>query len=244
MDDVIRMLTARLLMTPTAKLTCAATFLDARNAMTTGGFEIVPKLEAGRVTAYWHTTPAGNVSEKKVALPHVVSDGCDIPSLIAVLAERRYVFVVGGDRVVGYVHFSDLNRPQVKVPLFVLFEELERVLVELLEPSLTVASLRAALPRQAARLLKLHTERHDAGADHSLASTLSFTEVLRAAQFFRHVVLEDPEIKLLGDFRNLVAHAGRSLVRHHDDVKDLAACQALLRQLLARPATTHAPAPA
>jgi hypothetical protein len=237
MDELIRMLTAKIIMTPTADLTCAGRFTDARDAMVVGGFEIVPAKQGDLITAYWHTTPAGSISKRKVDFPRVVSDGCDIPALVPVLAERRYVFVVGGDRVVGYIHFSDLNRPQVKVPFFVLFEALERLLVERLRACLTPESLRVALPRRAKRLLEQYAERQAAGADHSLATVLSFTEVLRAARSLGQLVIEDDGIELLSTFRNLVAHAGKDLVRDHEDVKRLAACQTLVRQLLGTAAT-------
>lgn len=91
-------------------------------------FDVIPVLDKnGEIGSYFER-------ERNKGRPFcrgdIVSDSTSILSLVSILQSRKFCFILGEDKVVGYVHFSDLNKGIVKLPYFLIFEDLERRLVE------------------------------------------------------------------------------------------------------------------
>jgi hypothetical protein len=239
MDGMMSGFTARLIMTPAAELTCADAPEEAEAAMASGGFEVVPVRHGEGLGAYWRRGADGRPGRHEIELRDVVSDGCAITRLVELLATRTYVFVLGSDRTVGYIHFSDLNRSAAKVPFFILFEALERGVVGAIGPRLNSETLRAALGGRASDIEKKHLKQQRKGSDHSLVNAMYFPEMLEVARHFGVASMEPAGASVLAHFRNRVAHADRELVGSHADVSRLAGCAQLLRSAIAQVRTLN-----
>ncbi len=115
-------------MVPKEALVCAQDASEAGRLLAENpGFDVIPILKDGRLNAFLERTerqPTG------IWLRHVISDGTNILNLVEILSERRFGFVLVGSAVAGYIHFSDLNKPFVKLPFYVLTEAVEQWMVE------------------------------------------------------------------------------------------------------------------
>ena len=208
--------TALHVMTSVDELVDATDQAGARAIREQRGFEIVPRVESGAICGFWDAETGE--AHQPVELRHVVASDLNLFGLIAVLRERRFTFVLVGDRVAGYIHYSDLNHSVVKVPLYILFEAVERRALRWTRGA-DIAAIEAALGApEASRVAKqLHRRRADA-ADLSPAGQLGFGDLLRLAGHCGWPAVAGLPLPRLVGHRNRVAHAGENLVRRHEQV--------------------------
>ncbi len=215
--------TVREIMIPRAQLVCARSEEDAERLLNDyPAYDVLAGLdEDGDIRWY---IERGSGRPTAIRADDVISADTSILDLASILARRRFCFVSGGQRVEGYVHFSDLNNPIVRIPFFVLIETLEQSLVDALR-SLGVGEtdLAAHLPPERmkelrARMSRMRRER----AELDWLSLLSFGEVVLLARTRGLVSLKRGEQSALIDVRNRVCHAARVMVGRHEDVAQLA----------------------
>jgi hypothetical protein len=126
-----------------------------------------------------------------------------------------------GNEIGGYVHFSDLNNPLVKLAFYVIFEAFERHLLTAIHP-VTQQEIQKTLGLE--RLNRIRNDMQKAQADCanlSLENFLYLPEILRIAVAKGKLSLYDNQIQSVRMFRNRVSHAGWLLVQKHGDVKTL-----------------------
>jgi hypothetical protein len=162
---------------------------------------------------------------RPIRVDDLVSDATSIIDVMEILTNRPRVFVLVGDHIGGYVHFSDLKRPIVKLPFFVLLEAIERLFFDSLAATITPETLSTILdPKRFAelseRMHRLTTKR----ADLNWAALLSFKELLLCARRLGSLAAHMSEIDSLSTVRNLVCHAATAdlLVEEHSHVRRLA----------------------
>src|SRR2546422_8961439 len=117
LSDLARTFTVRQIMVPERKLVRGHDETDAVRLLEQyPDFDVIPIPKSGEITGF---------QERGASAPHeltredVVSDGTSVFDLVDVIAKRRHVFVLTGQSIGGYVHFSDLNN-LVKIPFFAL----------------------------------------------------------------------------------------------------------------------------
>jgi hypothetical protein len=157
-----------------------------------------------------------------------VSDATSVLDLVDSLRDRSYFFVLSRQSIAGFVHFSDLNDPVVKLPFFVLLEALERMASDMIRGLVTDDSISSVIqdPKRQVGLRKK-------GADRDYVTLLSFREVLEAAKQFGKLDVGGGHIDVLSKVRTLVCHAATELlVEAHEDVRRLSQARLLSTKLL------------
>jgi hypothetical protein len=101
---------------------------------------------------------------------HFPANRCHIPDAVDILTTRPRAFVLVRDRVQGYIHFSDLNRPIVKLPFFVLLEAVERYFFDMLGAEITPELLRTVLDPKRSALVRASFTSVRNGADRVVAA--------------------------------------------------------------------------
>jgi hypothetical protein len=181
-------------------------------------YNIIPILDEGALVAFYER-------DKKASRPITVQDlvGSDtsIMDLVEVLSNREFCFALVGNEIGGYVHFSDLNNPLVKLTFYVIFEAFERHLLTAISP-LTEPGIEHVLGTK--RLIRIRREMRKAQADRanlSLENFLFLPEILRIAVAKRKLSPDKKRDECIRMFRNRVSHAGWLLIQKHGDVKTL-----------------------
>jgi hypothetical protein len=90
-------------------------------------YDVVPYPKAGEIKGFFKREDSGMTPIETGLL---LSDGTSVFKILMLLNQNRFYFVISANTIVGYIHFSDLNRPITKIPFFVLFQSIERELWE------------------------------------------------------------------------------------------------------------------
>jgi hypothetical protein len=147
-----------------------------------------------------------------------------ILDIVDILTDRPRVFVLVRNRIGGYVHFSDLNRPIVKLRFFDMFSGvITPQLIETVLGQKRRANLETRMRRQQA-----------SGSNLNWAALLGFKELLLCARELGAWTYEVGDLDRLAKVRNLVCHAANEdlLVEQHSDVRRLAHAKSLCFKLL------------
>lgn len=184
-------------------------------------YDIIPIRSGGKIRAFLER---GQSRQKVIQIQYVIGGGTPILDVVDSLSDQQFVFVVGRGEVVGFVHFSDLNDPVVKLPFFVLLEGVERRLGDAIEGLVTKQVL-SDLIRDKPRLEDIYRDMDKlqaSRADRDWVTLMSFSEILHAAVHFGKVPLHTQQIEVLSGIRNRVCHpATGQLVGAHPDVRRL-----------------------
>jgi hypothetical protein len=161
----------------------------------------------------------------------LVSDGTGILDLVEVLEHREFAFVQGMRQIDGYVHFSDLNSPLVKLTFYMLLEGVERFALESVKPRLTEDYLKAGLSASRfEQVRRSYTRAGDAG--QSLANYLNIADTLTLAHRAGTLKVDESMIQAVRRARNGAAHVSENLVSDYGDVKKLAQVKTQCLQVL------------
>ena len=226
--------TARDIMVPMEDLTCARDQAFALRLLEENpDFDVIPVERKGELYAYLER---GSESLKCIRLRDIVSDGTAILDLVDVLGKQKFCFVLATNIIAGYLHFSDLNKPIVKLPFFVILEALERWLVEKLSPLVNESNLQTLLdPQRVEAIREKMRYMSEKRANLGWVIKLYFPEILKFAVNLGVVKLKQQQIDLLSNVRNRICHADKMLVEEHKDVRRLAdtkrICLSVLKDL-------------
>jgi hypothetical protein len=215
------------LMVSVDELTRAESLEEARESFR--NYDFVPYPAAGPIEGWFRKD-----TEKREALHAgiLLSDSTGLIELPRFLARRPAYMVLRGNVVGGLVHYSDLNNPLLKLPLYVLFEAVESELLPVLNKVLEEADLRAVLSRERLKYVlqrraKLQAERADLG----WAQGLYFAELLALGRRRGVIDVSEEEVVSLSDLRNRVAHADRLLIEATADIQYLNALHIAFERL-------------
>lgn len=186
---------------------------------------------SGQITSYFRR---GEPGAKPVRPENLISDGTNLLTLIDLLAERDFFFVLSRNEICGFVHFSDLNNELVKLPLYVLTQAIERHLWFAIEAKVTEVDLLKVLKEE--RFERVQQELEQAKrerVDRGWEGLLYFSDILNLARHFGLARLPSKDRSRLINIRNKVAHNdGRLLVEKQKDVRNLARVRELYSELL------------
>ena len=237
--------TVRDLMTAQAALVGADSAQAARSQHERYGYDVIAHPSAGPTTGYYyrggaltHITPSDLVS-------------CDtsLLDLLPLLAEREFFFALHGTQISGYVHFSDLNRPLMRLPFYMLLEATERHLLSNLRRTLTEDQAKGALtPSRVSKLQEYLDTAARQRADTNFWDVLGLPDVLEIARkrglarISEKDQLARSQAADVVRLRNSIAHTGHPLVEGHQAVGRLIRLRSLCSQLRAlNGATADAP---
>lgn len=216
------------LMTDVKQLKRADTIENARNLF--NEYDVVPYPKTGEIKGYFYHK---NKGIKDIVQNTLISDGTSIFDLINLLNLNQFYFILSTNNISGYIHFSDLNKPYTKIPLYVMFEAFERRLWEKLKDRIKEEHLNRIFQENEVngflRKKKFNVKRN---IDIGWAGIFTFPYILRLARFYGLSDLIDQDIKLLKETRNKLAHSGRNLVNSYNDVKRLIEAQELCLSMI------------
>jgi hypothetical protein len=212
--------TVRDVMVPKGRLVCGHDDDECRRLLDEhDDFNLIPLVTSDRLTAYVER----ELGSREIDLHEdVISDSTSLLDLIDVLRDRTFSFVLAGDRIGGYVHFSDLNNRLVELSLYVLLQAVEHHLIGRIKP-LGEGELVAALGGdEAGRLRRLLDRLARNDADLDLFSVMRLKHILSLARARRIIDLGDGDIAKVYRIRNSLSHAQSPLVKTHADVATVA----------------------
>ncbi len=176
---------------------------------------------SGQITDYFRRYEP---SAKPILTRDLISDGTSLLTLIDLLSERDFFFVLSKNEICGFVHFSDLNNELVKLPLYVLTQAVERHLWFAMGDRITESDLKEALSEE--RFERIQQELEHARrerVDRGWEGLLYFNDILNLSKQYGLARMSSKDCSQLTTTRNKVAHNdGRLLVEKHKDVSKLA----------------------
>jgi hypothetical protein len=232
LDRLAQAFTVRDIMVPRIRLICAPDEPSARTRLVENtDHDVIAIEQDGNVVSYLER---GGGRQRPIRVEDMVSDSTSILDLVEVLQHRVFCYVVGAQRIVGYVHFSDLNNHLAKLPYFVLFEAIESRVANLIGDLITEAVLGQVLdPQRCDSVRKAMGRQRSDRSDLGWCALLTFNELIRCAVHFGRIRLRHTDIEVISKVRNLVAHvAGEPLVETHADVKRLVLTRSLCMSTL------------
>lgn len=221
-DNLKRLATAftvRDIMVSTRELVCATVESDAALVSKSySDFSFIPVRSGNGLSAYY-SRDSGEV--KTIGVPDLISDGTGILDLVDVLAHREFAFVLGPRQIDGYVHYSDLNHPLVKLTFYVLLEGVERFALDSVKPRLSDKFLEACLGTP--RFDQIQSSYRRAGdAGQSPINYLNIADILKLALRAGVLEIQESVVGAVKDVRDGAAHVSEYLVSEYSDVTKLA----------------------
>ena len=193
-------------------------------------FDIIPLPSTGPLMTYFRRDRS---KINPIRFEDLISDGTSLVDLPDIMSERDFFFVLSSNVISGFIHFSDLNKGLMKLPLFVLFEAVERHIWPEVAAKLNNSDLPKVLDEKRVEVLRHHIDRtRKKDVDVGWTGLLSFDEILRFAKFYSLVDLSNNDRALLANIRNRVAHTDRLLVAQRQDTQKLIRARNLCLQLL------------
>ena len=205
------------IMVPVDGLTVACDEGEARRLLDRHAeFDVIPIGRDGQISSCVERGAGGS---RGLGLGDLAGDSTTIVELVRILRDRPWIFVLGERSIVGYVHFSDLNKEAVKIPLFALLSGVERRLAERARPLIGDASLDVVLGKNRADCVRKTMKKMREGrAELGWVDLLYFREIARFAAHFGRTNITDEQIGQLNQLRNHVVHTAGSLVGSHEEV--------------------------
>lgn len=215
-------------MTSTKDLKRADTLEEARNLF--HEFDVVPFPRRGRLEGFFKRDSDDVIP---LEVDHLLSSDTDVLQIPKLLGNQPFYFVVSINSVIGYIHYSDLNKVITKVPFFVMFQGAERRLWDRIEHRISESDLYKVFEENAAKgFLARRDEASQGNVDLSWIGVFTFPSVLRLARYYGLIDLPDHDIGLLRETRNNVAHSDKLLVTRYDDVVSLAEAYDLIKEII------------
>jgi hypothetical protein len=184
-----------------------------------GDFDVVPYPGRGEITGYFIRDSREPLPiEAKVLLSH----GTPIIDLPRIFLSRPFGFIITTNRISGYIHYSDLNKPLARVPFFATFQMAEGAIWDRIQDQISDDLLRKHLEKKRFDRLAGLKKKHKRGnADLGWQDVLSLPDIVRIGRRLHQARLTDEEVTLLEEYRNRTAHANKQLIESEGDIRSL-----------------------
>lgn len=215
-------------MTSNKHLKRAETVEEAQNLF--HEFDVVPFPRRGKIEGFFKRD-SDDITPLEV--DHLLSADTSVLHMPDLLIQRPFYFVVSTNSVIGYVHYSDLNKVITKVPFFVVFQAAERRLWDKIEHRISERDLyKLFRDNEAKKLIDKSKEVARGNVDISWVGVFTFPFILRLARHYGLLDLPDDQIKLLKNTRNNVAHSDKLMVTGYEDVTSLAEAHKMVQEII------------
>ncbi len=212
-----RLFTADDIMTRAEYLKKADDIENANNLFNV--YDVVPSPKKGNIKGYFY------LKDKKfyeLRMDLIVSQNTSILKLSNILSQKNFCFVIADCVIIGYIHYSDLNKAVTKIPLFGIFQTAERKLWDRINNKINEIDLLKIFDTNAVQnFIKKKEYNRRRNIDIDWNGIFTFPYILKLARFYGATDLTDPEIKLLKETRNKLAHSDRNLVNSLKEVQKL-----------------------
>lgn len=220
MDKVVERLdhifSVRDIMTPAEVLKRAVSIEIARPLFKE--YDVVPYPRTGKIEGFFQRD-SDDLCDLKP--DHLISDTTGLLNMPQLLTQAPFRFVISADKIAGYVHYSDLNKPAMKVPLFVLFQSMEKKLWDKIENEITEDIVSKVFPDGAKKLKSKRDKAVRGNVNVGWTGVFTLPYILRFANHFGETDISDDQIKLLRLTRNDISHADENLIGKHRSVSKL-----------------------
>jgi len=225
--DFARAVSVDNLMVHTRNLVRASHLKDAIPSF--ADFDIVPAPARGRVSGYFEKSSRRH---QLLSAETIISSDTPLIELPGLLSSRPFYFVNSGNNIVGYIHYSDLNKAPIRAPFFALLEAAEVSVSIRIRDRIATEDIKAMSTPGRYRALKGRLERRSTqNLDLGWLAVLKFGEILRLARRYRALNLDDEDLGLLVEFRNRIAHTNLRLIENYNEIRKLSKVEALLRRI-------------
>jgi hypothetical protein len=203
LESLTTRFTAKDIMTSKSQLVCA---LDSEAAPEVSAanpdFSVIPIKKDNQLTAYFERDARRT---RPIEVADLVSDGTTLIDMVDILQRRGFSFVLTGQHISGYIHYSDLNHQLVKWTFYVMLEAVERLTLEALQPADERAYMREKLgPDRFKQIEGMYKRAGDNG--RNLMTYLNVADILRMAVSDGLLQLEETSIKMMKQIRDWSAH--------------------------------------
>lgn len=216
------------IMTPAKMLVRASSIKEA--SLLFSKFDVVPYPKIGKIEGFFQRD-LDKLSELKP--DYLISDTTSLLNLPKLLDQVPFRFVISADKITGYAHYSDLNKPAMKVPLFVLIQAMEKKLWDRIENKISKEIVCKVFPDDALRLINRQKAAIRGNVNIGWIGVFTLPHILWLANNFKEIDLSPDQIKLLQLTRNDVSHSDKNLINKHRDVSRLVEalklCQSILK---------------
>jgi hypothetical protein len=183
-------------------------------------YDVVPFPRNGEIKGFFSR---GSSETSELKPEHLLSDATDVLELPRLLTAQPFYFVISGNRIAGYVHYSDLNKYVVAIPFFALFRTAERLLWEKIQLRVREEDLQQVFSKEESKIFVRKRQKAVAGnVDLGWTGVFSFPAILKLARYFGAIHETDEEIEILRRVRNKIAHSDNEIVNNYQDVQVLA----------------------
>lgn len=195
-------------------------------------FDVIPLKHENE---YRHYVKRGIGSPSLIEVEHLISDSTPILELPSLFCRMDFYFVLSVKRIVGFIHFSDLNSQLVKIPYFVLLEAVESRMAAKIEAQVTDSDLDSVLSKTRSNVIKKRIkDLEKEHADLGYVNFMYFPEMIEFARLYNVLSLEENDLKVITEIRNRVDHADRPLIKFKDDAQKLARTRVICLDLLSQ----------
>lgn len=222
------------IMTPSDQLKRADTLEDAKYLL--HEYDVVPFPRRGGIEGFFQRE-----GQEITALTpsHLISNSTNLVELPKLLNQQAFYFVISGNNIVGYVHYSDLNKAVTKIPFFAMFQIVERRFWDKMMYRISEKDLQLLFPDQAKSFLQKKEKAADQNVDIGWTGIFSFPYILRLARHYGLAHVNNNEITLLKEMRNKIAHSDQNLVMFHGDVGTLAQATEIFQNIISKLFAMH-----
>jgi hypothetical protein len=217
-------------MTPVEQLKRADTLDQAEQLFYE--YDVVPYPRAGAINGFFKRKDS---KIKPIETGLLLSEGTSVFQLLELLNQNKFYFVISGNRIVGYIHYSDFNRSITKIPFFGLLQTVEKKLWGKIQDRISEEDLlKIFADSEFKTFVRKRNRNRRRNVDIGWTGVFAFPSVLRLARFYGQIDLLDNEIKLLKETRNKVAHSDRVILSSYNDVRNVTRAYEICQSLIAR----------
>jgi CBS domain-containing protein len=225
---------SHVLVTEIESCTTEDSFEHILSRMRENNYDVMPIMDDGKTKGYVEKEALEKTNDlqsaiKLIALDKIVSSNTRITEMFDLFKTSRFFFVLEGNKEVGIVTYSDMNKGPVRAWLFLLVSKLEYLLIERIkkwyaDPNLWLRKLSA---RRQAKIQRTFQNKRKANVDTSYEDCLNLgdiiaivesDEVLRSRFGYKSRSSCSKEIGGLENLRNCIMHPSDSLISSYEDI--------------------------
>ncbi|MEM4056905.1 MAG: hypothetical protein QW578_07705 [Thermoplasmatales archaeon] len=196
---------------------------DAKNIHRKYDFDRVPIKKNGQILSYYDSSTD---SEKKIEINEILPESTGILETLSYLSKREFYFILSGNQLTHIVHYSDLNKQLILVPIYAEIEYCEISIRDLCKSkNICDTLIKKLINASKKRRSKKRSSVDELYFDEEL---ILFRELVKPEIYPDKlknskglVNLDDEMIKEFVELRNRIMHAKTGIINEHNDVKKL-----------------------
>lgn len=191
------------------KIAFANTLEEAKIIAKENQYSIIPKISNNKIRKYYDVRAK---KLKDIEYGEIISSDTSILELIDLFQAHKYLFIIGKQKIIGMVHYSDLNNPIVKLILYLLIENIERLIYQRLN-CLTEKEILSYISESIkTKVLKRKDNLTKFDLENKWFGTFGFNELLKIAAKLEMIEIRSDIIGTMKIVRDKVAHTHRTLI--------------------------------